>query len=284
MAARCFKQELVGVFGCPVAENPTQVMMEAAFAALGLDWRYLTIEVSPEDLGDAVRGARACGFRGFNLTIPHKIAVIDHLDRLSPSAEIIGAVNCVTIRDRVLTGDNTDGLGFLQTVESIRPVAGLRAVVLGAGGAARAIAVELARAGAAHLTIVNRTPHRAGVLASLITERTGVPAVSVAWEGDYAIPEGTRLVVNATSIGLYPAVDQRVPLDRASLQPGMIVCDVIPNPPRTRLLAEAEDRGCDTLDGLGMLVNQGIIGLRLWSGRDADPTVMRRALEAVFKS
>src|SRR5690349_7261659 len=141
-APRSFKQELVGVFGYPVAENPTQVMIEPAFADMGLDWRYLTVEVRPEHLADAVRGARAMGWRGFNCTIPHKVAVIAHLDRLSKAAETIGAVNCVVNQDGMLLGDNTDGKGFLQAVTAVRPVNGVRAVILGAGGAARAIAVE----------------------------------------------------------------------------------------------------------------------------------------------
>lgn len=280
--ARSFKQELVGVFGFPVAENPTQAMMEPAFAALGLDWRYLTVEVPPPDLADAVRGARAMGWRGFNCTIPHKVAVIPHLDRLDPAAEAIGAVNCVAIREGELIGHNTDGKGFLQSVETVRPVAGSSAVVLGAGGAARAIAFELARAGAAAVTIVNRTPTRGRELAQSITDKTGVPAASVDWNGDYSVPEGTRLVVNATSIGLFPDHEARVPLDVTTLHPGMIVCDVIPNPPQSRLLGDAERRGCTTLDGLGMLVNQGVIGVRLWSGREPDSEVMRRALEAIF--
>src|SRR3954468_2465213 len=140
---RSFLQGLVGVFGNPVAENPTQAMIEPAFAELGLDWRYLTVEVHPEDLGDAVRGARAMGWRGFNCTIPHKVAVVPLLDRLSPAAEAIGAVNRVVIQDGELVGDNADGKGCLQPVEAVRPARGLRVLILGAGGAARAIGVEL---------------------------------------------------------------------------------------------------------------------------------------------
>lgn len=280
--SRSFRQELVGVFGYPVAENPTQAMIEPAFAAMGLDWRYLTVEVRPDALGDAVRGARAMNWRGFNCTIPHKVAVIEYLDRLSPAAETIGAVNCVVIRDGLLLGDNTDGKGFLQSVQSMRPVGGLRGVILGAGGAARAIGVELALAGAEHLTIVNRDPGRGQTLARLIAERTGVATNFVVWEGEFSIPSGTGLVVNATSIGLYPDVDARVPLKLDTLQPEMLVCDVIPNPPRTHLIREAEARGCATLDGLGMLVNQGVIGIELWTGKSPDPSVMRQALEVVF--
>jgi shikimate dehydrogenase len=190
----------------------------------------------------------------------------------------------VQIRDGEWFGDNTDGKGFLQSVEAVRPVRGLRVAILGAGGAARAIGVELALAGADRITVVNRTPARGEDLAETIRERTRVPAEFVPWSGDYRVPNGTELIVNATSIGLFPDVEARVPLDLASLRPGMIVSDVIPNPPRTRLIREAEDRGCRTIDGLGMLVNQGVIGLKLWTGRDARAEVMRAALEAVFRA
>lgn len=281
---RSFKQELVGVFGHPVSENPTQAMIEPAFAALGLDWRYLTVEVLPKNLREAVRGASAMNWRGFNCTIPHKVAVIEHLDRLSPAAEKIGAVNCVVIQNNELIGDNTDGKGFLQSVLPLRTLEHANAVILGAGGAARAIGVELALAGAARLRIVNRDPKRGEELAAMISDRTGVPTHFTRWEGHYHVANDVDLLVNATSIGLYPDVDAMVPVAPESLRPEMLVCDVIPNPPRTRFIREAQARGCQTLDGLGMLVNQGVIGLRLWSGRDADPAVMRRALEAVFPS
>jgi shikimate dehydrogenase len=280
--AHSFKQELVGVFGHPVAENPTQVMVEAAFADMGLEWRYLTVEVLAPDLAEAVRGARAMNWRGFNCTIPHKVAVIAHLDRLSAAAEKIGAVNCVVIVDGELLGDNTDGKGFLQSVAAERSVTGVHAVILGAGGAARAIGVELALAGAALLTVVNRDRARGQALADLIRGRTGVPTTFVAWEGTYHTPNDADLLVNATSIGLYPDVDARIAVEVDSLRPEMLVCDVIPNPPRPRLMRDAQARGCATLDGLGMLVNQGVIGIRLWTGREANPAVMRSALEAVF--
>jgi shikimate dehydrogenase len=280
--SRSFQQGLVGVFGYPVAENPTQAMLEPAFADLGLDWRYLTVEVRPEDLAEAVRGARAMNWHGFNCTIPHKVAVIPYLDRLNPAAEVIGAVNCVIIKDGELIGDNTDGKGFLESVSALRPIPGLDVVVLGAGGAARAIAVELALAGASRLTIVNRTASKAEELARTVCERTGAQASSIIWEGLYRIPEGVNLVVNATSIGLYPDVEALVQIDLESLSPHMLVCDVIPNPPCTRLVNEAKSRGCTVLDGLGMLVNQGVIGVELWSGRAPRAAIMRSALENVF--
>jgi shikimate dehydrogenase len=280
--ARSFKLELVALFGQPVAENPTQVMIEAAFRALGLDWRYLTIEVAPADLPDAVRGLRAMGFRGGNCTLPHKVAVVPLLDELSPAAQAIGAVNCVVRRGDRLVGENTDGKGFLESVQQHGPVAGKSAVLLGAGGAARAIGVELLRAGAASLTVVNRGEARGLELVEALNRMAPGRARFVPWRGDYAVPAGTDLLVNATSIGLFPDVDARVPLDVATLRPPLLVCDVVPNPPRTRLVREAEARGCRALDGLGMLVNQGVIGVRLWTGRQPDPAVMRQALLEVL--
>lgn len=273
-----FKQELVGVFGFPVAENPTQAMIEPAFAEMGLDWRYLTVEVRPEQLADAVRGARAMNWKGFNCTIPHKVAVIPCLDRLNPAAEIIGAVNCVINHHGELIGDNTDGKGFLQSLANVHGIKGLRAVILGAGGAARAVAIELALAHAAHITIVNRTIERGQELAQLIVDRTETSALFVHWEDRYQIPADAELLVNATSVGLFPDDHAHLPLNPESLRPGLIVCDVIPNPPETHLLREAAARGCTTIDGLEMLVNQGVICIRLWAETEPNPRVMRESL------
>jgi shikimate dehydrogenase len=282
VSARSFRSELTCLFGHPVAANPTQVMIEAAYRDLGLDWRYLTIEVTPADLPDAVRGLRAMGFRGGNCTLPHKIAVLPLLDDLSPAAKAIGAVNCIVRRGDRLLGENTDGKGFLESVQARGPIGGKSAVVLGAGGAARAVTVELLQAGLARLTVVNRNEARGGELAAALDRLAPGRTRFVPWQGDFALPAGTDLLVNATSIGLFPDVDARVPVDAATLRPPLLVCDLIPNPPRTRLLREAEAAGCDALDGLGMLVNQGVLGVRLWTGRDPDAAVMRRALENVF--
>jgi shikimate dehydrogenase len=284
MSGRSFKQELVSVFGQPVAENPTQAMIEAAFKHHGLDWRYLTIEVSPAGLGDAVKGLRAMGFRGGNLTIPHKVAVIQHLDGLSEAAALMGAVNCIVRQGDKLIGENTDGKGFVESLKAVTDPKGKRVVILGAGGAARAIAVELALAGAAGFTIVNRGAERGTSLVELLTSKKLAAANFVPWNGDFTIPAGTDVVINATSIGLYPDVDARIALDINSLKSNMIVADVIPNPPRTRLVRDAQAAGCTVLDGLGMLVNQGVIGFRLWTGVDPSPEVMRQALEDVFSS
>ena len=281
-----YLSELVGVFGYPVAENPTIVMQEAAFRAKGLNWRYLNIEVRPEQLADAVTGLRAFNLRGINLTIPHKVAVIPHLDELAPEAELMGAVNTVVARDGKLIGNNTDGKGFLYSVREdagMDPV-GKRLVFLGAGGAARAMAVEMALAGAEHIIIVNRTATRGESLVQLLNEKTPTQAESVLWQGDYRIPPETDILVNATSIGLYPDVDAMPEVDLETLRPDLLVCDVIPNPPSTPLLRAAEARGAQILDGLGMLVGQGAIGFEMWTGVEAPVDVMRQALEEVFGS
>ena len=277
-----FKQELTACLGKPVAENPTQAMVEAAYRHHGLDWRYLTIEVDPADLGDAVRGARAMGFRGFNCTIPHKVAVIEHLDSLGESAALMRAVNCVVRRDDLLIGENTDGKGFVTALRQLTDPAGKRIVMFGAGGAARAIGVELALAGAAHITIVNRTAAKANDIAKLLRLKTTAEAEGIELAGVYKVPAGTDVVVNATSIGLYPDVDARLAVDMSSLAPEMVVADVIPNPPQTHLLKSAAERGCRTIDGLGMLVNQGVIGIEHWTGITPDASVMRKALEEIF--
>lgn len=271
-------QEIVCCMGQPVAGNPTQFMMERAFAAAGLDWRYLTLEVPPEGLGDGVRGMRAMGFAGGNFTIPHKVAVTEYLDELSEAAGLMGAVNCVYRDGEKLIGENTDGKGFVQSLREVVDPAEKKVVILGAGGAARAIAVELGLNQVAHITVVNRTPQRGQELADMLQDKAGVSAAFVEWQGKYDVEEGTHLLINATSIGLNDP-DARVPLNVKTLDPATIVADVIFNPPQTRLLQDAAERGCQTLDGLGMLVNQAVIGFKIWTNVDPDPAVMREALE-----
>lgn len=264
--------------GQPVAGNPTQYMMEKAFTAAGLEWRYLTLEVPPESLADAIRGLRGMGLKGANFTIPHKVAVIEHLDELSEAARLMGAVNCVNrVGDRLI-GENTDGKGFVESLRSLVDPSDKRIVVLGAGGAARAIAVELALQGAQSLEIVNRSESRGASLAELVQSEIGVAATYTPWVGDHVIAEDVDIVINATSIGLGDP-DAIVPIAFESLQANMIVADVIFNPPDTQFLQAAQQRGCRTLDGLGMLVNQGVIGFRIWTGVDPNPAVMREALE-----
>ena len=278
-----YRAELVGVFGHPVAENPTVVMHEAAFAELGMNWRYLTIEVLPDDLEAAMAGMRAMNMRGINLTIPHKVTVVEYLDRLSDAARLMGAVNTVVNDDGELFGENTDGKGFLRALVDDARVdpKDANVVVFGAGGASRAITVELALAGASNITIVNRSPERGRALVDLLDEKTPTSATYEPWNGPYRIPSGTDIVINATSIGLFPDVDAKPDLDYTTVTAGMTVCDVI-HSPDTPFLKEARQRGSRTLDGVGMLVYQGAIGFKLWTGREAPIAVMYAALAEAF--
>ncbi|WP_242672948.1 shikimate dehydrogenase [Azotobacter chroococcum] len=277
-----FLSTLTGSFAMPAAENPTVAMVEAAYRHHGLDWRYINCEVAPQFLGDAVRGAKAMGWAGFNCSIPHKVAVIEHLDGLGPSAEIIGAVNTIVRRGDAFIGENTDGKGFVQAMREVVDPRGKSVMIFGAGGAARAVSVELALAGASAITVVNRSRDTGQTLVDLLNGKTPTSAELRLWNGTVAVPRDTDIVINATSIGLYPNVDQRLDLDLDSLHPGMVVADGIHNPPRTHLIRSAEARGCRVLDGLGMLVNQGVIGIKYWTGIDVDAAVMRRALENIF--
>lgn len=286
MTDRTFCAELTGSFSTSAAQNPTVAIMEAAFAEARLDYRYINCEVPPASLTDAVQGAVAMGWRGFNCSIPHKVAVIEHLDGLAPSAEIIGAVNTVVInRDGGtprLIGENTDGQGFVASLRPVRDPQGQHVTILGAGGAARAIAVEVALAGALSITIVNRTPERGEAVADLIDTRTPAAGRYLPWTPNLHVPHGTGILINATNIGFHPNEDATPDIDMATVDPTAVVADVVVNPPETNFLRAASARGCTTLDGLGMLVNQALINARLWTGRDLSGAVMRRELEEVF--
>lgn len=286
MADRTFCSELTGSFSTSAAQNPTVAIMEAAFAEAGLDYRYVNCEVPSEALPDAVRGAVAMGWRGFNCSIPHKVAVIEHLDELAASAEIIGAVNTVVInRDAGiprLIGENTDGQGFVASLRPVRDPRGQHVTILGAGGAARAIAVEVALAGALSITIVNRTPERGEAVADLIDARTPAAGRYLPWTPHLHVPHGTGILINATNIGFHPHEDAMPDVDIMTIEPSTVVADVVVNPPETHFLRAAAAQGCTTLDGLGMLVNQALINARLWTGRDLSGAVMRRELEEIF--
>ena len=279
-----YKFDLVGVLGFPVAENPTCVMQEAAFAALGLQWRYLTIEVRPEALPDAIRGVRALGMMGVNLTIPHKVAVLPLLDEISKDAGIIGAVNTVRrVGDRLI-GENTDGKGFLRGVREEAGVEprGKNVLVLGACGAARAITVELALAGAGRVTVCNRSVERGEGLVRDLKQKISADAYFIPWRGMCSVGAEVDILVNATSIGLFPDVEAMPEVDFKGARGDLLVCDVVPNPPETRLIQMARARGLKVLTGLPMLVYQGAIGFEMWTGRKAPEQAMRGALEKAF--
>ncbi len=276
-----YKAELVGVLGYPVAENPTGVMQEAAFREVGLNWRYLNIEVPPDGLADAMTGVRAFGMQGVNLTIPHKVAVLQYLDEVSSDAQVIGAVNTVRREGDRLIGENTDGKGFLRgvRVDAGMDPSGKRVVMIGAGGAARAIATELLLAGVSDLLVVNRSVERGeGMVQHLKDHIERAPIRFEPWQGTYRVPDDVDLFINATSIGLYPDVEAMPDVDLSAARRDMLVADVVFNPPITRLLDDATRRGMPVLDGLSMLVYQGMIGFTMWTGQEAPEAVMKKAL------
>ena len=283
MKEQNYLDHLVGVFGQPVAENPGVVIQDAAFQAMGLErWHFLTLDVDKDKLGDAIQGLKAFKMRGINCTIPHKIAVMDYLDEISHSAKLIGAVNMIVNDNGHLFGENTDGKGFMMSLESNGiDVKGKKVVVFGAGGAARAICVEMGLAGAADITIVNRAQDRAlgDALMEILRKNTQTEVRYIDWEGYYSIPEGTDIVVNATSVGLYPNVDEMPKIDLDSIKPTMFVQDVIPNPTETALIKELRRRGIPCATGAGMLINQAALNIEMWTGRKPDKEVIYRALE-----
>lgn len=283
MKEQNYLDHLVGVFGQPVAENPGVVIQDAAFEAMGLErWHFLTLDVDKDKLEDAIRGLKAFKMRGINCTIPHKIAVMDYLDEISESAKLIGAVNMIVNNDGHLFGENTDGKGFMMSLESNGvDVKGKKVVVFGAGGAARAICVEMGLAGVADITIVNRAQDRplGDALMAILRENTKTQCRYVDWEGAFDIPAGTDIVVNATSVGLYPDVDVMPNINLDTITKEMFVQDVIPNPTETALIKELRRRGIPCATGAGMLINQAALNIEMWTGQKPDKQVMYKALE-----
>ena len=260
-----FRHELTGSFSQGSDSNPTVAMVEASYKANDLHFRYVNCEVNPDQLEAAVAGARAMNWKGFNCSIPHKVSVIQYLDGLGESASLIGAVNCVVNRDGKLIGENADGKGFLKSFLEITPAKGKTIVLLGAGGAARAIAVELALAGASKFYIVNRSQKRGEELTNLLNEKTGATAEFIEWNRTYAIPKDAEVVINSTSMGMINT-EGKQDIDYDSIHSDLLVADVIVNPPQTHFLNQCADQGATTLQGLGMVVNQAVIAIQYWTG------------------
>ena len=283
------KTNMVGVIGWPVSHSVSPAMHNAAFADLGLDWCYVPLPVPTEPaerIGEAMRGLRALGLRGANVTVPHKQSVMPYLDWLTPAAQAIGAVNTIRVEaDGQLSGDNTDARGFVADLRDhgVDP-AGKRALVLGAGGSARAIVFGLAEAGCVSITILNRSVDKAHDLAMDI--RALFPFCRLS---GHAMPDEiavlaqeAEIIVNCTSLGMTPNVEGLPWDENISFRPGQVVYDLVYNPPQTRLLQKDVTDGAQAIGGLGMLIWQGAIAFERWTSQLPPVAVMRAAAEAVF--
>jgi shikimate dehydrogenase len=269
---------ILALLAQPVGGNPTQYMIEKAIAYHDLDWRYLSFEVDQEHLGDAVRGLKALGFHGGHIGDPHKQAVIEFLDRTTEVAASIGAVDLFFREGDSLVGENIEGKGVLRAVESRINPTGKRYVILGAGKLARATAFESAAAGAAEITIVNRTESKANELAGLLAAKSQIPVWAVPWQGEYSVPAEADILINTTAIGQQNAFEP-IPLALDSLRPELVVADVSTDPPQTRLLHDAAARGCRTVDGLSIYIEQVATAIKLWTGLDPNREALRDAVE-----
>lgn len=272
------KLKLFALIGDPVGQSLSPAMHNAAFRALGLNCAYINLRVPKPTLANAIAGVRALGIAGLNITIPHKISIISLLDELDESAKLVGAVNTVKNNRGKLIGFNTDGEGALRALEEkIDSVKGKEVVLLGAGGAARAIAFSLARAGA-RLTIANRTVPRAQALASAVEQKlsTNVKVASLNRTELTKALKNVDVLINATSVGMHPKIDKT--LVRANMmRRGLVVYDIVYKPLRTKLLREARRAGGKTIDGLGMLVHQGALAFEIWTGKRAPIKIMKAA-------
>lgn len=258
---------LAGVLGFPVAHSRSPTIMRAAFSSLGLDWRYLKLPAPPERFEETVRALPGSGYRGANVTVPHKRAALRIADEASPAAEAIGAANTLTFRDGTIAADNTDAGGLLDALGE--PPRGLRAMVLGAGGAGRAAAWVLREAGAAEVAIWNRTPQRARSVADDLAIRA------------VGSPEAADVLVNATTVGLDPSLERAAALDQLGLahtEPATVVVDLVYGEHPTPVAAWAAERGSRVVDGLEVLVLQGARSLEAWTGRKAPVEEMRAAV------
>lgn len=263
---------LVGLLGYPVRHSYSPHMHNAAFQHLGLDYVYLVFEVNDDNLKEAIAAMRTLDVVGFNVTMPNKQNVIPLLDEVSEEARLIGSVNTVVNRDGKLIGYNTDGKGYVMALrdEGISPE-GKSVVIAGAGGASRSVAIQLALDGAKEITILNRTLDAAEEIVNIIKENIPACKATAAGYNDEKLKEQlkeTDLFINCTSLGMHPHEDKSIISNPDMLHPDLIVSDVIYSPPKTKLLEMAEKVGCKTLNGLGMMIGQGALAFKIWTGED----------------
>ncbi len=263
----------------PAAGNPTHYLVEQAFTQAGLDWRFMTFEVEPAKLGDAIRGIRALGFRGVKVDEPFQVPVVELLDSVSDIARRCGSVNCITTQDDKLIGDNTERTAFVELLQQHTTPTGRTAVILGAGRMARVLAIALIDAGVTTITVASRKEAAGQELAALIGQQNGVTGTFTPLGGDpLAIDADTAVVINATSLGSTKP-EAKLPLNIETLGPKVVVADVTYNTSRTWLTQQAAERGCPIIDGLSLYVTQTALAFQSWTGAKPDAAAMREAAE-----
>jgi len=279
------KTKLVGVMGDPIEHSVSPAMHNMALNAMGLDYVYVPFNVKKADLAKAVQAVRALNIRGLNVTIPHKVEIISLLDDIDSLARAIGAVNVLVNNDGILKGYNTDAEGFLHVLleHGVEPE-GKNVVILGAGGAARAIAFTLASRGA-NLIMLNRTPSNAAKCAADVSNATGqtVEVLTLDEKNLSDAMERGHILVNTTSVGMFPEKNDAL-VSSNLIRPHFIVADIVYNPYKTRLLIEAEKAGAMTINGLEMLIWQGALAFEKWTGKKAPLNVMRKGATQALKS
>ncbi len=277
--------KILGVIGDPVEHSRSPQMHNSAIKEIGLDYVYVPFHVKPEYLRQAIEGFKALNVVGINITLPHKQSALPLMDSLSEEAKLIGAVNTMVFKDGFVEGHNTDAKGFIHSLyeNDVNNLAGMKVVVLGAGGGARAIVVGLALEKVGNIIIANRTPQNAFDLANDLGEKMGISIEGISLDDkklrDY-ITECNLLVSTITS-GMDPNAE--LPINPDWLNPESVVCDIVYTPPETKLIKSAKDRGLQTVGGMGMLVHQGAISFKLWTGIHPPIETMRKALaKALF--
>lgn len=276
------QKQMTGMLGHPVAENPIDQMFDAVYAHYRLNWQFWKNDVlSSELLRPAVAGLVPLGYSGMCITVPYKVDVLPLLDAVDADVKAIGAANYLTIENGRMIGHNNDGKGVVKAIEKQRSLKGQKVVMLGAGGAGRAMAVELAWAGAAQLTLVTRREEQGREVAERVTAASGVPATWQAWNSPVLVPAGTTLLMNATHLGCAPELEP-VPVDWSSIEPGCLAVDVITNPRYTPFLLKAREHGCAVVDGVEMLVQLAMQIFSTWTGITPDEAVFQRAVSTAL--
>ncbi|MEW6102259.1 MAG: shikimate dehydrogenase [bacterium] len=264
------KTKVVGLIGYPVKHTFSPIIHNACFSHLNMDWVYLPFKVKPEGLKDAIYGLSALGVVGVNVTIPHKIEAMSHLTEIDEKAKMIGAVNTILFKEDERLGFNTDGEGFIASIKDFS-LKGKNVLLVGCGGAGRAIGVSLADEGLSKLSISDISKDRENSLFNLIKDNFNCNVE--AFDGKAELYD---LIINASPLGMKE--DDPIPIELSFIQKGQIVYDIIYNPPKTRLLIEAEKRGAKIINGIEMLIHQGARSFEIWSGVYPPIEVMRRVI------